>query len=184
MALVVAFAVTWPAESALANVGLPLAATVVAGLIGLGAAGDMLAVAAAAAEEPALHSMAAHGRPGARVALLLKRRADRVASIAGDIVGDVSGTVGGAAAAISASTAALRHGWPPSLARALAVALVAAVTVGVKAAFKGISLRHANTVLYLAGHAGHVLSGRRWAQGGRRPPRGDRPRSRPPAPRR
>ncbi len=175
IALAVAFAVTWPAETALAGLGLPMAAVVVACLIALGAAGDMLAVAAAAAEEPALHSMAARGRPGARAALALKHRADRVASVAGDIVGDVSGTVGGAAAAISASAAALRHGWPPVLARASAVALAAALTVGVKAALKGVSLRHANSVLYLAGHAGHVLTGRRLARRGRRRPGGALP---------
>jgi CBS domain containing-hemolysin-like protein len=157
LALVVALAVTWPAESALARWSTGPAALAVVGLLALGGAGDMLAVAAAAAEEAALHAMAARGRRAAKAALGLKRRADHVASIAGDIVGDVSGTVAGAAAALWASAAARGHGWSPVEARAAAVALVAAVTVGLKAALKGVALEHANTVLYLAGYVGHSV---------------------------
>jgi hypothetical protein len=142
-------------------------------MLALGAAGDMLAVAAAAADERALHSMGAHGRPGAAGALALKRGADRVASIAGDIVGDVSGAVSGAAAAVWAGSAAASHGWSPALLRALAVALVAAATVGLKAALKGVALEHAEAVLHLAGSAGRPFVVRRRGAGrsGRRPQR-------------
>lgn len=169
MGLVVALAVTWPAEAMLGHLAWPAAAAVIGGLLFLGAAGDMLGVAAAAAEPPALHSMAAHGRVGAAGALVLKRHADRVASIAQDIVGDVAGTVGGAAAAIWAGGAATVHGWPPALARAIAVALVAALTVGVKAGLKGVALQYANQVLYVAGYTGRsLLGGHRRGRGRRR----------------
>ncbi len=125
-------------------------------LIVLGSAGDMLAVAVAAGEEPALHAMAVHRRPGARGALALKRRADRVVSIAGDIVGDVAGTVSGAAAAAAAVGMAGQHGWSATTSAAISVALVAAITVGLKATLKGVALRQANHILHAVGTVSHL----------------------------
>ncbi len=174
LALIVAVAVTLPAERALGEPGLLGSTLLVASLIALGALGDLLAIAAAAATLPALHSMAARRRRGARSALWLKRHADRVASIAGDIVGDVAGTVSGAAAGAWAVTAAHRHGWPATLAAGLAVAVVAALTVGAKGTLKGVALSHANTVLYAAGVVANVLGqgrSRHGRGGAARPPR-------------
>lgn len=158
LALVVAVVVTVPAETLLGQPGLTAAMCVVVGLILIGAAGDMLAISVAAADEPALHSMAARRRPGAKSALAMKRRADRVASIAGDIVGDVAGTVSGAAGAAWAVNAAHLHGWPQAEAAALAVAVVAALTVGAKGTLKGVALDHANRVLHGAGYVAYILA--------------------------
>ena len=159
LALVVAVAVTIPAESLLDQPGLTVAMLIVVFLILIGAAADMLAIAAAAASLPALHSMAARRRPGAKIAVALKLRADRVASISGDIVGDVAGTVSGAAAAAWAVAMAHRHGWPPTLPAAIAVALVAALTVGAKGTLKGVALEYANLVLYAAGYIAYLAGG-------------------------
>ena len=168
LALLVAVAVTFPAESALGQSGLTATMVLVVLLIVVGAAGDMLAIAVAAAGEPALHSMAARRRPGARRALALVRHADRVASISGDIVGDVAGTVSGAAGAAWAVSAAHAHGWPTTEAAALAVAVVAALTVGAKGTMKGIALEHANAVVYAAGLVAFVVASPWAALGGRR----------------
>lgn len=157
LALLVAVAVTVPAETLLGQPGLTATTAVVVGLIVVGAAGDMLAIAVAAADEPALHSIASRRRPGARQALALKRHADRVASIAGDIVGDVAGTVSGAAGAGWAAAAARAHGWPTAEAAALAVAVVAALTVGAKGTMKGVALEHANRVVHAAGFVAALL---------------------------
>ena len=159
LALVVAVGVTVPAEAILHQPGITVAMLIVLTLILIGAAADMLAVAAAAASIPALHSMAARRRPGAKVALALKRNADRVVSISGDIVGDVAGTVSGAAAAAWAVAMAQRHGWSPTLSAALAVAVVAALTVGAKGTLKGVALEYANLVLYAAGYIAYVAGG-------------------------
>ncbi len=158
LALLVAIAVTVPVEGSLGQPGLTAAMVAVVLLILIGALGDMLAIAVAAADEPALHSMAARRRVGAKGALALKRRADRVASISGDIVGDVAGTVSGAIGAAWSFSAAHAHGWPPTEAAALAVALVAALTVGAKGTLKGIALEHCHAVLQAAGYVAHVAS--------------------------
>lgn len=158
LALVVAVAVTIPAESILNQPGLTVAMLIIVGLIVIGALADMLAIAAAAGTHAALHSMAARRRPGAREALSLKRHADRVASISGDIVGDVAGTVSGAAAAAWAVFAAHTHHWSPTASTALAVAVVAALTVGAKGTLKGVALDNANAILLAAGVVAHLLS--------------------------
>lgn len=158
LALLVAIAVTVPVEGSLGQPGLTAAMVAVVLLILIGALGDMLAIAVAAADEPALHSMAARRRVGAKGALALKRRADRVASISGDIVGDVAGTVSGAIGAAWSFSAAHAHGWPPTEAAALAVAVVAALTVGAKGTLKGIALEHSHAVLQAAGYVAHVAS--------------------------
>ena len=176
--LTVALAVTWPAESALQAAGAVAAVAAILGLVVIGALGDMLAVAAAAADERALHSMAARGRSGAHGAVFLKRRADRVASVAGDIVGDVAGTVSGAAAALWVGAAARAHGLPVAPASGAAVAVVAALTVGAKATLKGVALERANLVLYAAGYAGGLLWPRRRGARGRRKVRARRETSR------
>jgi len=157
LGLLVAVMVTLPAEAALHEPGLTLTTLLIIGLIVLGALGDLLAIAAAAATEPALHSMGARRLPGVREALVLKRHADRVASIAGDIVGDVAGTVSGAAAGAWAVSSAARHGWPVTVAAGLAVAVVAALTIGAKGTLKGVALLHANAILRAAGCVAAVL---------------------------
>lgn len=159
LGLVVAIGVTIPAESVLGSPGLTVATISVLVLILIGAAADMLAISAAAASLPALHSMAARRRPGAKIAIRLKLSADRVASISGDIVGDVAGTVSGAAAAAWAVTMAHHHGWSPTLPAAIAVALVAALTVGAKGTLKGVALEYANLVLYAAGYIAYLAGG-------------------------
>lgn len=157
LALLVAVLITLPAERILHEPGLFISMLLVVALIVLGTLGDLLAVAAVAAAAPALHSMAARRRHGAATALWLKRHADRVASISGDIVGDVAGTVSGAAAGAWAVTAAAHHGWPTPVAAGLAVAVVAALTVGAKGTMKGVAMEHANTILYAAGVVAHGL---------------------------
>ena len=158
MALVVAVGVTIPAESMLDQPGLTVAMLIIVGLVVVGALADMLAIAAAAAAVPALHSMAARRRTGAREALVLKLHADRVASISGDIVGDVAGTVSGAAAAAWAVFAAHVHRWSPTAAAALSVAVVAALTVGAKGTLKGVALDNANAILLAAGFVFHMVA--------------------------
>jgi hypothetical protein len=163
--MAVAAGVTWPAQASMHASPLGFALPALLVLVAAGVAGDMIGVAAAAADEAALHAMASRRLPGARAALRLKRDAARVTSIAGDIVGDIAGTVSGAAAAAIAGRLALT-GSGAHVAEALAVAVVAGLTVGGKAAVKGIALERANAILYGIGHLVSVCTG--WARESRR----------------
>jgi hypothetical protein len=160
--LVVAGAVTWPAQAGMRGLPFGVALPALLVLVAIGVAGDMVGVAAAAADESALHAMASRRRPGSREALALKKNAAQVTSICGDIVGDVAGTVSGAAAAAVAmrmvGAAGAAAGAAPlsvTAAEVAAVAVVAALTVGGKAFGKGIALARANEILYAIGHFAH-----------------------------
>jgi CBS domain containing-hemolysin-like protein len=152
LAFLVAIFVSLPAQAAVQRLGAPPALGLVALLVIVGVLGDLVGVAAAAADEPSLHAMAAKRLPGARAALHLKRRADRVTSVAGDIVGDIASTISAAAGAAIALRVAAASGWPAELTAAVAIGGVAGLTVGGKAFVKGLALRHANRVLYAVGY--------------------------------
>ncbi|HEX6972416.1 MAG TPA: hypothetical protein VF234_09365 [Limnochordia bacterium] len=123
-------------------------------IIGIGVACDIVGVAATAADEMAMHAMAADKVAGARQAVWLVRHADRVASFANDLMGDVAGTLSGAVAAIIVvriGTAASSLGIPEALLSALVLGLTAGLTVGGKAVGKRLAIRRANTVVAFTG---------------------------------
>lgn len=145
-------------ESAVRALNLPLAVLIVAVIVAVGVFFDIIGVAAAAADEAPFHAMAAKRRAGARAALGLVRNADRVAAFANDVVGDVAGTLSGAAgAAIVVRILALRPGLDETIMSVLMVGVVAALTVGGKAAGKGFALNQSTTIVYAAARVLHIL---------------------------
>jgi CBS domain containing-hemolysin-like protein len=127
----------------------PVAAVaVIVTLIVLGILLDMVGLAAASASEAPFHARAAKGAPEARAAVQLIRHAEVVSSVCNDLVGDVCGTVsGGAVAALVLRLVLVRSRLDGQLLTALALSVVAAVTVGGKAAAKRFALDHADVVL-------------------------------------
>ena len=149
VAFVVALAVAWPTQTA--TVGWPafLGFPVLLLIILLGVAFDIVGVAATRAHETPFHARSATRRPGARKALRLVREADRVATVCSDMVGDIAGTVSGAlTVGLAVRVVPARDA---AIAAILAVALVSALTIGLKSAAKGLAIRQADTVVWLVG---------------------------------
>ncbi|MFO7171480.1 MAG: hypothetical protein DIU70_000715 [Bacillota bacterium] len=145
-------------ETAMTQLHVALALPLLLVIIGVGVLMDMLGTAVAAADEPPFHAMAAKRLPGARQAIWLLRRAPVVASFSNDIVGDIAGTISGAAAAtIAYQTARWLAAqqeppqWLADLTGVVAVGLVAALTVGGKAAGKTLAIHQPNAVIHRAG---------------------------------
>ncbi len=142
-----------------------LAALVLVIIIFIGIMFDIIGLAAATASRVTLNAMAAKRMPGARHALRMVRNAPRVAAFCNDLVGDIAGTVSGAAAAAIAFHAGLGGravdgpagagqsgvGGPGGLWVVLAVALVAAVTVGGKALGKSVAIDRADRIVFQVG---------------------------------
>ncbi|MCL6451371.1 MAG: hypothetical protein K6T75_08775 [Acetobacteraceae bacterium] len=121
-------------------------------IVALGVVFDIVGVAVAVAEEAPFHAMAAKRVPGASNAIRLVRNAERVASFCNDIMGDLAGTIAGAASTVVVfRLLALRPQWDEAMLSMLAVALVAALTVGAKAAAKGLAMREANRITLRVG---------------------------------
>ena len=108
--------------------------------------------------------------PGAAEAISLVRNAAKVSCFSQDVVGDVAGTLSGAIATTIVYGVAQQY---PELARLpltpLLVALVAALTIGGKAAEKEFALRRWERILLLAGRLirfSRRLTG--WSRGSQR----------------
>ena len=145
-------------EEALDGAGLPVAFAVLACFILLGILFDIIGVAVTAADERPFHSMAAHKTPGAREALNLIRKADKVSSFCNDVVGDICGIISGSTAAII--VARLQQAFSiRSLAISLAVtAVVSGLTIGGKAVGKTFAIEKSTTVLQLVGRVMYLFS--------------------------
>jgi CBS domain containing-hemolysin-like protein len=145
VAFFLALFLSLPSQEIISRSSLYSALAILLLVVLLGVVFDMVGVAATAAEEAPFHAMAAKKVPGARQAVYLVRHADRVSSFANDLIGDIAASVsGGAALALVYRLSAPE--WAP-----LGLALVSALTIGGKAATKGLALKHAVPLVLWAG---------------------------------
>jgi len=151
LALFITLFVSLPSQGAMSRLNLAIAFPILLIIIMIGVAGDMVGVAAAASEEAPLHAMAAKRIGGARRAIQLVRHADRVASIACDVIGDIAASLSGAAGTAIVFRVASALDLRADLLATLMIALIAALTVGGKAAMKGVALRNANRIIFALG---------------------------------
>ncbi|NHM27845.1 hypothetical protein G7K71_12830 [Desulfofundulus sp. TPOSR] len=121
-------------------------------IILIGILADIVGTAVAAAEESPFHARAAKRVRGAREGVYLIRNADRVANICNDVIGDIAGTVSGALGiALVLQILLYWKGINQALLNMMVTALIAAFTVGGKAAGKRIAISRANEVIFLVG---------------------------------
>ncbi|HAW71333.1 MAG TPA: hypothetical protein DHD79_06555 [Firmicutes bacterium] len=128
-------------------------------IIGVGIIFDLIGTSVTAADEGALHAMAADRVPGARWAIYLVRRADRVANICNDVIGDICGTTSGASGAALVVYLSVALGVRESIMSVLIVGLIAALTVGGKAAGKNYAINEPESILLVTGRAIMAVDG-------------------------
>ncbi len=113
---------------------------------------DVVGVAVTSADETPFHAMAARKVPGAKEAISLLRRAEKVSSICNDVVGDICGVVSGSASATIAVQLLqnMELSWPRIVSLAMS-ALVAGLTVGGKAIGKTFAVNSSTAIVYFVG---------------------------------
>ncbi len=158
ISVVLSAALSFASGEALEGADLIAAFAVLAAFILLGILFDIIGVAVTAADEKPFHSMAARKVPGAREALGLIRRANKVSSFCNDVVGDICGIISGSTAAVIVlrlqSLLPIR-----STALTLAItALVSGLTIGGKALGKTFAITKSTAVLQLVGRVLHLFS--------------------------
>ena len=142
----------------LAESGMIAALLILLAIVFVGIVFDVVGVAVTAADEKPLHSMAARKVPGAREAIRLIQRADRVASFCNDVVGDICGVISGSAAAVIAAQLILRFQFSMESVCGVALsAMVAGLTVGGKAVGKGLAMHYSVQIVHLVGRAAAFL---------------------------
>lgn len=120
---------------------------------------DMLGVAVTSTQETPFHSMASHGEHGAKQAIKLVRKSERVASICNDVVGDISGIVSGATAAVIAGNLTRDFSLSGVLMQLLVTGAVAGLTIGGKAVGKSIAMGYDSQIVLIAGKILALVSG-------------------------
>ena len=158
MSVVISAIISLASSEVLEGAALPLAFVVLLVIILTGIIFDIIGVAVTAADERPFHSMAARKTPGARQALHLIRRANKVSSFCNDVVGDICGIVSGSTAAVIVTR--LQQAFSlRSVAISLAItALVSGLTIGGKAIGKTFAIDKSTAVLQIVGRIMYVFS--------------------------
>lgn len=154
----ISITMSYLSNEALNNAGTALSFLVLLFFIALGILFDMIGVAATSATEKEFHSMAAHKVRGARESVWMTRNAEKVSSICNDVVGDICGIISGATGALIVTRLAAGAGAVQAVLISLMITgLISALTIGGKAAGKGVAITHSGKVLFACGRVLSVL---------------------------
>ena len=150
--IIVSSVISLISEEVMAGSGMLIAFGILFAIVLLGILFDIIGVAVTSADETPFHAMAARKVPGAREAIRLLRRADKVSSICNDVVGDICGVVSGAAAATIAVQLlqVFSFTWE-RVASLMMSAMVAGVTVGGKAIGKTFAVNSSTSIVHFVG---------------------------------
>ena len=152
ISLVLCLLVAFGAEVVLSGTTIAVAVVLIVLLVALGVLFDMMGLAVASCDPVPLRSMASRKIRGARHALRLVDNAHKVSSVFNDIVGDIIGIITGVCGAALALVLAGSLDGLARIAVAVAVsAAIAALTIGGKAAMKGVAIRHSTQIVLALG---------------------------------
>ena len=146
LSVIMSFVTSMVVESA----GLFVALLSLLVLISIGIVTDIVGMAVASASEQPFIAMASKRIPGAKQALYLIRRAERVSSILNDVVGDIVGIVSGSAGSVIA-VYLVSLGMKSAVASMLITAFTSAFMIGGKAYGKGLAIAYSDKIVHFAG---------------------------------
>lgn len=158
IAVFLSAALSLASDQALNGAGMAVAFGVLLAFILLGIVFDIIGVAVTAADEKPFHSMAARKTPGAREALNLIRKADKVSSFCNDVVGDICGIISGSTGAVIVVQLQAAFGAPGMVISLAVTALTSGLTIGGKALGKSFAMAKSTAVLQLVGRFLHLFS--------------------------
>ena len=148
MAFMISIVFSFISETAIPNI-------IVAGIlltllfIVIGIVFDMIGVSVTASDESTFHSMAAQKVKGAKMAVRLKKNADKVSSFCNDVVGDICGIISGSTGAVIAIQIVDKLKLNDLLITLLIMGMISALTIGGKAIVKGFAINKSNKILFV-----------------------------------
>ncbi len=134
------------------SVNLAMAFVILIVFVLVGILFDIIGVAVTSANEIPFHSLSSQKIRGAKEAVRLIRSADRVGSFCNDVIGDIVGIISGGTTTVIV-TMILSSGINLSkfFMTTLMTAVVAALTIGGKAAGKRIAIDKSNEIVFFVG---------------------------------
>ena len=161
IAVALSAALSFASDRALNGAGIAVAFVVLLAFVLLGIFFDIIGVAVTAADEKPFHSMAARKTPGAKEALRLIRRADKVSSFCNDVVGDICGIIAGSTVAVIVVRMQAAFSLPAVAGSLALTALTSGLTIGGKALGKSFAIARSTEVLQLVGRFLHLFSSKK-----------------------
>ena len=138
--------------SLMSKVNLAMAFVILIVFVLIGILFDIIGVAVTSANETPFHSLSSQKIRGAKEAVRLIRSADRVGSFCNDVIGDIVGIISGSATTvIVAMIMASGVNFNNFALTTIMTALVAALTIGGKAAGKRIAIEKSNDIVFFVG---------------------------------
>ena len=119
-------------------------------LVLIGIITDVIGTAVTSASEQPFIAMASKKIPGARQALHLIRKAERVSSLLNDVVGDIVGIISGSAGSVIALYL-VSLGLKSAIASMLITAFTSAFMIGGKAYGKGLAIANSDRIVLAVG---------------------------------
>lgn len=135
-------------KTAIPNVGIFLGIILTLIFVFLGVIFDMVGIAVATADEAQFNSMATKRVKGSKMALKLKRNADKVSSFCNDVVGDICGIVSGSTGAVIAIKITDIYNFNNLVITLIVMGIISSLTIGGKALEKGYAMKKSNKILF------------------------------------
>ena len=136
----------------MSKVNLAMAFVILIIFVLIGIIFDIIGVAVTSANETPFHSLSSQKIRGAKEAVRLIRSADRVGSFCNDVIGDIVGIISGSATTvIVAMIISAGMDFNNFALTTIMTAIVAALTIGGKAAGKRIAIEKSNDIVFFVG---------------------------------
>lgn len=114
----------------------------------LGVLFDMVGVAITSADDKPFHAKSSKKIKGAKTAVKLLKKRDKVSSFCNDVIGDICGILSGSAGVTIASSIINQTNFNPFVVTLLITSIIASLTIGGKAIGKSIAIRNNTQIVY------------------------------------
>ena len=161
VAFIISVVFSFISETAIPNVNILLGIILTLVFIVIGVLFDMIGLAVASADESVFNSMASKKVKGAKMAVQLKKNADKVSSFCNDVVGDICGIISGSTGAVIASKIS-SNGLNSLVVTIITMGIISALTIGGKAMEKSIAINKSDKILYTFAKVLSIFKGRHY----------------------
>ena len=149
LAFTISLLFSFMSESVMPKVGIIVGIMILILFIFIGIIFDMIGVAVTSSNEEPLHAMSSKKIKGAKKAVSFKKNADKVSSFCNDVIGDICGIISGSAGVSVAKGLASTFNLNIFYTGLIVTALIAALTIGVKAFCKRIAIDNNHKIVYM-----------------------------------
>ena len=148
IAFLISLLFSFISETAIPNINIIFGILLTLFFIFIGIIFDMIGVSVTASDEAKFNSMASQKIKGARMAVKLKKNAEKVSSFCNDVVGDICGIISGSTGAVISIKISNMTSFSLLATTIIIMGFISALTIGGKAMVKGVAIKKSNIIFY------------------------------------